>query len=134
VIKSAYERLFAAFYGWSLKVDGRRGISNVYYASISLSLALMLSAVSVAMIIDMVTPEPFLLHLVRTSRAWLILGYLSLTVLQYLYFRRRNHYRAVIVAHGPTEDSLANGPHWKVIAYMVLSVLAVVGLLVLGLN
>jgi hypothetical protein len=126
--------MFAAFYGWSLKVDGRQGAKNVYHASISLSLALILNAASVAMIIDMVTPEPFLLRWVDTPRAWWILGFLSFMVLQYLYFRRRDHYRAVIAVHGPTEDSLANRPHWKLVAYMLVSVLTVIGLLVLRLD
>ena len=37
VIKTAYERLFLAFYGWSLKTDGDKGAYNVYYATLMLT-------------------------------------------------------------------------------------------------
>lgn len=130
MIRSAYEGLFAAFYGWSLKVDGKKGTYNIYYASISLSLALILNIASVAMIVDMLTPQPFLVRLTQASRTWWVIGFMAFAALQYLYFRYRDRYRAVIAAHGPDETRLANGPHGKLIAYMVLSVLTVVGLLI----
>lgn len=134
MIKIAYEKLFAAFYGWSLKVDGKKGAYNLYYASISLSLAMIFNVASIAMIVDMLAPQPFLLRFTQTPRAWWILGFAAFIALQYLYFRHGGRYRAVVAAHGPTEDSLANRPHWKLIAYMVLSVLIVIGLLVLRLK
>lgn len=134
VIRSAYERLFVAFYGWSLKVDGRKGGYNVYYASIMLSLALILNVASISMIVDMLVPQPFLLRATQIPKVWWVLGVVAFMALQYLYFRRGDRYRTVIVALGKTESGLANGPHGKLIAYMVLSVMVVVGLLVLRLK
>lgn len=134
MIKSAYERLFAAFYGLSLKVDGKKGAYNLYYASISLSLALIFNIASITMLVDMLTPQPFLVRLTQTPRAWWVLGFVAFMASQYLYFRYGDRYRAIVVAHGPTEERLAKGPHGKLIAYMVLSVLTVIGLLIVRLK
>lgn len=134
MIRRAYEALFAAFYGWSLKVDGKKGAYNLYYASISLSLAMIFNLACLAMIVDMLAPQPFLLRITEAPRVWWLLGFAAFIASQYLYFRHGDRYRAVVVAHGPTEDILAKGPHGKLIAYMVLSVLAVVGLLVVRLK
>ena len=129
MIRSAYERLFVAFYGWSMKVDGNKGAYNVYYASIMLSLALILNVACVAMIVDMLVPQPFLLSVTQIPRAWWVVGFVALMALQYLYFRHGDRYRTVIATHGQTVSGLAAGPHGKLIAYMVFSVVAVVGLL-----
>lgn len=134
MIRRAYERLFAAFYGWSLKVDGKKGAYNLYYASISLSLALIFNIASIAMIIDMLAPQPFLARLTQIPRSWWVLCFVVFMALQYLYFRHGDRYRAVVVANGPTEDRLAKGSHGGLIAYMVLSALTVIGLLVVRLK
>lgn len=134
MIRRMYERLFAAFYGWSLKVDGRKGAYNVYYASISLGLALILNVAAIVIVLNMLTPLPFLMPAVQAPKIWWIVGFVALMALQYLYFRYKDRYKQVIIAHGPTEDRLAKGPHGKLIAYMVLSLVTVIGLLLSGLR
>jgi len=134
MIKRAYERLFAAFYGWSLKVDGKQSGDNVYSAVISLSLALFLNLITLAIIVDMLSPIPYLERATQVSSLWWILGAVAFTAVQYFYFRNGNHYRKVIAAFGPTEKHLAQGPHWKLIAYMVLSFVSFAGTLALGMK
>ena len=130
MIRNAYERLFVAFYGWSLRVDGRKGGYSVYYASIMLSLAIILNVASITMLVDMLGPHSFLRRATQTPRIWWVLGFIAVMAVQFLYFRHGDRYRALIASYGPTEDRLANGPHWKLIAYMVLSFIVLVGLLV----
>jgi len=130
MIKAAYERLFVAFYGWSLKVDGKKQGYNVYYASIMLSLALFLNFASIAMIVDVLLPHSFLSSATKISRYWWVLIMITLTAGQYLYFSRGKRYQRLIVAYGHNEDRLVNAPHWKLLAYMVTSLALVIVLLV----
>lgn len=134
MIRKAYERLFVAFYGWSLKVDGGKGGYNIYYASIMLSLALFMNIGSVAMVVDLLAPRPFLMRVTQIPKVWWILGFITFTALQYFYFHHGDRYRRLIAAYGPTEERLAKGPHGKLIAYIVLSVILVVGIAALGLE
>jgi hypothetical protein len=135
MIQRAYERLFAAFYGWSLKVDGNAGDYNVYYAVFSLSVVLMLNFATLAMIVDDVSARPVLSHLITDdSGVWWILGAIAFTAWQFFYFRNGDRYRKVIAANGPTEKDLAQGPHWKLIAYMVLSFVFLFAVAALGLR
>jgi hypothetical protein len=133
VMRSAYERLFVAFYGWSLKVDGKKGGYNVYYASLMLSLALPLNVASVVMIVDMLVPHPFLLRVTKISKTWWVLMLAGFAASQYLYFRRGDRYRELIAVYGGSEDGLAKGSYRMLLAYMASSVALVVVLFVVRL-
>jgi hypothetical protein len=82
------------------------------------------------MIVDMLGPRSFLRLVAQIPRIWWVLGFLAVMATQFLYFRHGDRYRALITAYGPTEDRLANGPHGKLIAYMLLSTIVLIGLFV----
>jgi len=134
MIRGAYERLFAAFYGWSLKVDGNAGDYNVYYAVFSLSVTLFLNILTAGLIGDMLSPVPFVERAADVSKVWWAMGMIAFTASQCFYFRSGYRYRKVIAAYVPTEKHLAQGPHWKLVAYMVFSVVALVGMAFFGMK
>lgn len=128
--KEVYERLFVAFYGWSLRVDGKKGGYTVLYASMMLSLALILNIAGVAMIADMVSPRPFLVYLTHVSKIWLIFGIVAFMSVHLLYFLHDDRYRRAIAKYGPTEDQIAKRSPGKLIVYMIISLVSVVGLMI----
>jgi hypothetical protein len=132
MMKVAYERLFVAFYAWSLKVDGKKGGYNVYYATLMMSFALFLNISSVTMIIDMLVPNTLLLELTNLSKVWWILSIVLFSTANYLYFASDNRFRRLIVASGQNADDLAKRSHRNTLIYMVASVALVILLLIVG--
>ncbi len=129
VIKTAYERLFLAFYGWSLKTDGDKGAYNVYYATLMLSLGLLLNLAGIALLADRLVPHPFLPYVMQLSKIWWMIFMVAFAAIQYLYFSQGNRYRKLVAAYGQSKEGLRDGAHVKVLGYLAASFVLVVVLL-----
>jgi hypothetical protein len=134
MIRAAYERLFVAFYGWSPKIDPNAGGFNVYYASLMLSLALLLNAATIAIVLELLTGRQFLHWVAQTPRVPLGIVFVIYSFSQYLYFRWNDRYQALVVAHARDELSLAREPRKTVVAYMVLSVVVLAAMMYARIN
>jgi len=134
MISKIYESLFVAFYGWSLKVDGNKGGFNALYASLMLSLALLLNLAAATMVADLLAPRSFIGRITVPYKTWWVVGFGVFTASQCLYFSFGGRYRKLIAQVGRSEEDLEKGPHWKLVAYMVLSVVLVAALMITRFN
>lgn len=137
MILSAYERLFVAFYGWSLRVDGR-GSSwyNVYSASLMLSLGSLLNIAAFLIFLEMLSGVPILTRFAQfsNSRIWVVLAVIAYASMHFLYFGSGGRYRALVSKYAGDEQTLLATPKKGLIAYMALSVSLVITLLFAMLN
>lgn len=128
-VKSAYERLFVAFYAWSLRVDGKKtGLYNVYYAALMLSLALLLNFSCVLMALELISGWQFLTRFLRVPKVWIAIIALIFAISQFLYFSVGARYQDLVRRHSVNERALIQAPRKALLTYMILSVMAVVAL------
>jgi hypothetical protein len=133
-MQSLYERLFVAFYGWSLKVDGRAGPYHAYYASLSLSLGIILNLASLLMALELISGWRVVPSAGQVSKLWVALTSLAIVAVNFLYFRKGQRYKKLVRTYAGSDELLAAMPSRALIAYMVLSFLLVVGLLIMRLK
>ena len=120
-------------YGWSLRVDGRAGSYNVYYATLSLSLGLILNIASILVVLEMLTGGELIPDPSKVSKLWLTLPFVAFTAANYIYFRSRNRYKKLIRTYAGSENDLASAPWGVPVAYMATSLALFIGLLFIGL-
>ena len=126
-IATAYERLFVAFYGWSLKVDGGpHGAYSVYFATLMLGLALLLNAAALLIGLELIFGWPLIPEYQDSSLVWWIAAVAAYYGLQFLYFHWQGRYRKLIVRHAGSEQLLAKTKSAPILVYMVSSLVVVI--------
>ncbi len=128
MISSLYDRLFVKFYGWSLKVDGPSGTYTVLYASLSLSLMLLINLASLVVLLDLLFGWPLMAFVIGHSVLWVVAVAVAIAAFNVLHFRHRRRYKKLVTSYAGSEKALAAEPYKALIAYMVLSYVLFVAL------
>lgn len=120
-VKAGYERLYVAFYGWSLRVDGNDGKFNILYATLMLSLAQLINVATIIVIVEMATGWLTIGDVAAIPKSWWIGLAVAIAGSQLLYFGSHERSKKLIALHAGSEGALRKRAPWKIVAYMIAS-------------
>jgi len=95
MIKSSYEYLFYLFYKWTIWINGEKNYP-IYYASLMLSLAVILNIFSLMMVVELFSIYAPLSFVVSRSKYFLVVFSVAILGLNYLYFSRKNRWVVIV--------------------------------------